>query len=109
MVPGGQEVYVDNKGALRFSQAHSAYLGPDASRGPFVYTAPEPNGNGLGQWTYTGQGASGFMACPTDNKWQVFAALQNATVPGGDVNQCLGFSALAAKSNLNGTAAWEYI
>ena len=85
-------------------------MGPGASRGPFVYTPPEPNGNGLGSWTYTGQGADGFMACPTDdNMWQVFADLDTATVPGGDVKQCLGCSALTSDPKPNGTAAWEYV
>ncbi|KAJ6066701.1 uncharacterized protein N7446_003738 [Penicillium canescens] len=73
-VPGGQQVYIDPNGALSFTQAHSANIPAGSSYGPFV----------------------GFMACPTeDNRWQVFGALANATVPKGDVNECLGFSAMA--------------
>jgi hypothetical protein len=57
---------------------------------------------------YSGWGASGFMACPTeDSKWQVFAALQNATVPSGNVQDCLGFSAIATPTNETGNA-WQY-
>lgn len=49
------------------------------------------------------------MACPTDDKsrWQVFAAVKNATVPLDDVEKCLGFSAMAI--TYKGEApAWQY-
>lgn len=53
-------------------------------------------------------GADGFMACPTqDHRWQVFVAMQNATVPSGNVNDCLGFSALALTYN-GDIPAWQY-
>jgi hypothetical protein len=49
------------------------------------------------------------MACPTDDaRWQVFAALQNATVPGGDVSACLGFSAIALTYE-GDVPAWQYV
>lgn len=106
-VPGGQQVYVDPKGAVRFTSPHSAYMPPGSVTGPFEYTAPVPNGNNLGSWTFKGQGASGFMACPTEDKrYQVFAARKDAEVPGNDTSKCLGFN--AATSQFNGTAAWEY-
>jgi hypothetical protein len=108
-VPGGQQVYVDRSGALRFTSPHSAYMPPGSSTGPFTYTP----GNPIGHYVYTGQGASGFMACPKQvgdgKQWQVFAALKNATVPGGRVADCLGFDAMAVQSGRNGSAAWEYI
>lgn len=97
---------------------------PGSSQGPFKYTP----GQSLGTWTYSGQGASGFMACPVPQanatavsrrastapapapRWQVFAALQNATVPTGRVGDCLGFDALAVGLNVSsGHLAWEYI
>ncbi|KAJ5475757.1 hypothetical protein N7475_001486 [Penicillium sp. IBT 31633x] len=120
-VPGGQAIYVDPKGALRFTSPHSAYEPAGSSDGPFAYTP----GTSFGHWTYSGQGASGFMACPTTNgtagyrrsrrgaapapKWQVYAALKNATVPSGNVDDCLGFDALAVSVNSTAPAAWEYI
>lgn len=105
MVPGGQQVYVNPEGALSFTQAHSAYIPPGSAVGPFKY---EP-GENFGHYTFNGWGASGFMACPAeDDKWQVFAALQNATVPSGDVADCLGFSAMAVTGNQT-AAAWQYI
>ncbi|PWY86921.1 hypothetical protein BO70DRAFT_360648 [Aspergillus heteromorphus CBS 117.55] len=104
-VPGGQEVYVNPSGALSFTVPHSAYIPAGSSLGPFVYTP----GTEFGSWTFNGWGASGFMACPTeDSKWQVFAAVSNATVPSGNVDDCLGFDALGVPTN--GTAAaWEYL
>jgi hypothetical protein len=49
------------------------------------------------------------MACPTaDNRWQVFAALSNATVPSGNVADCLGFSAIALPYQ-GDVPAWQYI
>jgi hypothetical protein len=49
------------------------------------------------------------MACPADGgRWQVFAALGNATVPHGDVEECLGFSAVALPYT-GETPAWQYI
>ncbi|OQE34802.1 hypothetical protein PENCOP_c015G07731 [Penicillium coprophilum] len=120
-VPGGQAIYIDNKGALRFTSPHSAYEPAGSSDGPFVYTP----GSSFGHWSYNGQGASGFMACPTSNntatyrrsrrgaaaapKWQVFAALKNATVPTGKTGDCLGFDALAVAVNTTTPVAWEYI
>lgn len=95
---------------------------PGSSQGPFAYTPGQP----LGTWTYIGQGASGFMACPVPQaqtrttavsrrsdstpRWQVFAARKNATVPTGSVRDCLGFEALALGVNVSSShLAWEYI
>ncbi|KAB8273009.1 hypothetical protein BDV30DRAFT_211330 [Aspergillus minisclerotigenes] len=104
-VPGGQQVYVDPQGALSFTQAHSAYIPEGSAVGPFTYKPGEQ----WGYYSFNGWGASGFMACPTeDNRWQVFAAVQNATVPKGNVADCLGFNALAPKAAKE-AAAWQYI
>jgi hypothetical protein len=107
MVPGGQAIFVDPKGALRFTAPHSAYEPAGSSDGPFTYTP----GNSFGHWSYEGQGASGRRsrrnaAAP---KWQVYAALQNATVPSGSVSDCIGFDALAVADNSTVPATWEYI
>ncbi|KAF9884876.1 hypothetical protein FE257_000943 [Aspergillus nanangensis] len=121
MVPGGQQIYVDNHGALTFTIPHSGYIPPGSSVGPFEYEPAAP-GQVIGHWYYTGQGASGFMACPVpvanategaalqkSPQWQVYAALKNATVPSGNVGDCLGFSAMAVARNTTTPAAWEYI
>ncbi|KAJ5373000.1 hypothetical protein N7517_005006 [Penicillium concentricum] len=105
MVPGGQQVYVDPNGALSFTQAHSANIPQGSSRGPFHYAADEP----WAHYSFAGWGATGFMACPTDDsRWQVFAAIQNATVPHGNVAECLGFSAVALTYD-GEVPAWQYI
>lgn len=107
-VPGGQRVYVNPDGALSFTQAHSAYIPPGSALGPFEYVP----GDRFGRYLFTGWGASGFMACPNlDRDWQVFAAVQNASVPSGDVRDCLGFEALAIPWDGEGgfdVAAWQY-
>ncbi|GLA61616.1 hypothetical protein AtubIFM55763_007883 [Aspergillus tubingensis] len=108
-----QEIYVDPTGALKFVEAHTTYMDPGASTSTFCYSP----GTSYGQWTYTGLGASGFMACPLDEDeevnggaWQVFAAMKNATVPSGNVSDCLQFEALAYPwvSNESSIAAWQY-
>ncbi|KAJ5194289.1 hypothetical protein N7491_001626 [Penicillium cf. griseofulvum] len=105
MVPGGQQVYIDPNGALSFTQAHSANIPEGSVRGPFHYTADEP----WAHYSFAGWGATGFMACPTDDdRWQVFAAIQNATVPHGNVDECLGFSAVALTYD-GEIPAWQYI
>ncbi|KAJ5698948.1 hypothetical protein N7462_000953 [Penicillium macrosclerotiorum] len=112
VVPGGQSIYVDPSGALSFTSPHSGYIPPGSSQGPFQVKP----GQNFGSWTYSGEGASGFMACPvpavsaTAASRHVFAALQNATVPTGKVSDCLGFDALAVNVNVTSDAlAWEYI
>jgi len=107
-VPGGQQVYVSPQGALGFTQAHSAFIPPGSSLGPFDYTPGIP----FGQYTFTGWDADGFMACP-DSKddpktWQVFANIQNATVPTGDIDDCLPFLA-KTRVFYGGPNAWQYV
>ncbi|OJJ67902.1 hypothetical protein ASPBRDRAFT_47403 [Aspergillus brasiliensis CBS 101740] len=108
-----QEIYVDPTGALKFVEAHTTYMPTGASTSTFCYTP----GTTFGHWTYTGLGATGFMACPVDEDeevnggaYQVFAAMANATVPSGDVSDCLGFDAVAVEwvSTGGSAAAWQY-
>jgi hypothetical protein len=106
-VPGGQQIYVNPQGALSFTQAHSIYIPTGSSYGPFNYSPGQP----FGHYTFEGWGATGFMACPNTvgnpSSWQVFAAIQNATVPTGDVSDCLGFDAAAIAYN-GSVPAWQY-
>jgi hypothetical protein len=88
--------------------AHSIYIPSGAQQGPFSYEAGEP----FGTFSTSAFGATGFMACP-DNatepaRWQVFAAIQNATVPTGDVDDCLGFDAATVEYE-GDIPAWQYI
>ena len=110
-VPGGQIVYVTATGRLGFTQAHSSAVPTGAATYPFNLT-PEPQ---FGHFSFTGLGATGFLACPTKAgtaPWQIFAnvkGLNDADVPGGAVNKCLGFSALAPNYTASGPAAWQYV
>ena len=52
------------------------------------------------------------MGCPDDGDdpktWQVFANIQNATVPTGDIDDCFPFVANTLPFNQN-PAAWQYV
>ncbi|RAL13314.1 putative IgE-binding protein [Aspergillus homomorphus CBS 101889] len=128
-VPGGQQVYIAPSGALAFTQPHSANIPAGSVVGAFSYS--QKPGATFGYWTLEN---SGLIACPvpaaaaaadacssavpsatptpgaanTASKWQVFAAWGNATVPSGNVRDCLGFDALAVGRN-GSAAAWEYL
>ncbi|KKK17203.1 hypothetical protein AOCH_006970 [Aspergillus ochraceoroseus] len=90
VVPGGQQIYVSPEGALKFTQAHSAYI-PTVPLSVPLNTRPAPP-----------DPPSATTSTP------VFAALQNATVPSGSVDDCLGFSALAVPTDDAGNT-WQYI
>ncbi len=105
-MPGGQQLFVTPHGEIGYTQAHSAYIPSGSVLCPFTYykelNAP------VGVLSTQAFGARGFMACPTGgDTWQVFANLNNATVPQRNVSECLGFDALAIDSTQN-YAAWEY-
>lgn len=136
-VPGGQQLYVLPTGEVKFAPAHVETIPTGAALGPFVYTpgpaaaaagaVPPAAGDAQGSYTFTGFGADGFMACPvtvpipapsgsttgsTTIRWQVFAAMENATVPSGKVEDCFPFDAVAtlwAEVGGGKFAAWEYV
>lgn len=67
------------------------------------------HGTPFNHLTFKGFGAEGLMACPTKTpRWQVFAAMHNATVPLGNVNDCLRFDALAI-TYTGPVPAWQYV
>ncbi len=98
-------------GRLGFTQAHSGYVPAGAALGPFTVT-PGPS---FGTFSFSGLGATGFLACPTKNgtaPWQIFAnvkGLNDTDVPGGCVKDCLGFAALAPNYSAGRPAAWQYV
>ncbi|EXJ86368.1 hypothetical protein A1O3_03319 [Capronia epimyces CBS 606.96] len=106
IVPGGQQLYVTPRGEIGYTQAHSSFMPNGSLPCPFTYyKAP---GAPLGLLSTQAFGADGLMACPTDgDAWQVFANLRNATVPQGNVSQCLGFDGLALDYP-ELFAAWQY-
>lgn len=89
-VPGGQDIFVARNGALGFSRAHGNYLPDGATGGPFKATF-NSIGRVLGQFTFSGNGSSGWLACPIaeEGPWQVFTAIEgldDGDVPGGCVS-----------------------
>ncbi len=116
-VPGGQQMYVEETGALGFTQAHSAaipegaVLGGFTTRGYFGFTGLEtvPNSNTAG---------STLLACPVVANgtgpglvYQVFAnisGLSDADVPDGNVADCQGFVADILSTEQT-PGAWEYV
>jgi hypothetical protein len=79
-----------------------------SQQGPFDWFKGSP----FGRYSTTSFGAEGFMACPDysakTTAWQVFAAIKNATVPTGNVSDCLGFDALTT-SYSGSIPTWEYV
>ena len=101
-------MYITPGGEIGYTVPHSGLIPPRTLNCPFSYTkAP---GAYIGRLLMFDApfGATGLMACPTRTQgiYQVFANLQNATVPLGNVSQCLGFDALAA--DVPDIGAWEY-
>jgi len=106
VVPGGQQIYVTPHGEIGYTQAHSSFRPVGSILCPFVYRKRQDAP--FGMLSTQAFGATGFMACPTEgNTWQVFANMQNATVPGGNVTDCLPFGAIALDS-AQAFAAWQY-
>ncbi|KIW10198.1 hypothetical protein PV08_11159 [Exophiala spinifera] len=107
VVAGGQQIYVTRNGEIGYTEAHSAFRPAGSVLCPFRYqkNAQAP----FGRLTIDAFGSDGFMACPTEESgiWQVFANMANATVPRGNVSQCLGVDAIAIDSSQL-FAAWQY-
>lgn len=108
-VPGGQAIYVRSDGSFGFTQAHSARYPAGALIGGDL-TYSKTDGAQLGSLGTRAFGATGFMACPTEDQgYQVFAAIGNATAPESDLAACLGFDALTVDETDSERGAWQYI
>ncbi|QKX57177.1 uncharacterized protein TRUGW13939_04285 [Talaromyces rugulosus] len=107
-VPGGQALFVKSSGAVSYTSPHSISMPSGSQQGPFDWVKGSP----FGRYTTTSFGADGFMACPdystNTTAWQVFAAIKNATVPTGNVEDCLGFDALTTPYS-GSIPTWEYV
>ncbi|KAL1301852.1 hypothetical protein AAFC00_006037 [Neodothiora populina] len=96
MAPGGQEVYVDRTGALRFTVAHSASKGRHSLTSGFALV------NAGLRLQFEGQE---WLACPVEgvkNGYKVYAA----AVTTDNSHHCLGFQWRVAPST--GLPAFEY-
>ncbi|RAL02652.1 putative IgE-binding protein [Aspergillus ibericus CBS 121593] len=138
-VPGGQQIYILSTGALSFTPPHSTYMPPGSITGPLTYTPGTPYGHwnytsGFMACPVRGNAStsSSITVRPTStptptrtsgsvtpsptpgsggSRWQVYVAWRNASVPGGNVDECLGFDPLAYRwgRGVGEVAAWEYI
>ncbi|OOF91230.1 hypothetical protein ASPCADRAFT_134635 [Aspergillus carbonarius ITEM 5010] len=136
-VPGGQQIYILPSGALTFTPPHSAYIPSGSVTGPFTYTPGTPFGHWnytsgfmacpvRGNTTTSSSvsvrptptptrplGTGSVTPSPTPGsgggRWQVYASWRNASVPGGRVDECLGFDPMAYVWRGGNVAAWEYI
>jgi hypothetical protein len=96
VVPGGQQVYIDTDGAVKYTQAHSAAI-PEGAIVTGWTTSP---GNGFGILSNSN---GGFVACPSENNsWKVYIGLECVEFD----SACLGFDALT--SNTTEAGAWQY-
>lgn len=94
------QVYIDPTcGAVKYTQAHSAFIPAGAITDGFVFT----QGPSFGTLSW----GQGFVACndTEDGIWSVYAVLPNVTLPAAP--RCLGFDAIA--TNETKPAAWQYI
>lgn len=113
-VPGGQRVYVAPTGELGFTRAHSASIPPGSTQDGFTLSSTLATTQ-LASLGFSKLGATGFLACPAGPNgtapFKVFAnvsALKDADVPGGSLNACIGFDALAGEYTESVSAAWQY-
>jgi hypothetical protein len=107
-VPGGQYLYSNPyDGSIGYTIPHSSLI-PVGSMGcPFQHDAGR--GNNYGILTPRDTNAAGFMACPElEHGWRIYLDIDNATVPTGNVSDCLSFGALTMSAT-NDSAAWEYL
>lgn len=112
---GGQQVYLDPDGSLRFTASHSAAIAPGSISCPLK---SEIFNSELSEVLVSGFGATTFMACPMINstrvpeQWQVYANIPNATVPllHANSSSCLAFEAIGVKVDLGDSpAAYGYV
>ncbi|KAL9582185.1 MAG: hypothetical protein Q9212_003439 [Teloschistes hypoglaucus] len=81
-LPGGQRNYVSFTDVLGFTQAHSGLILDGAALQTFNATVG-PESGPLGQFTFEGLGATGFMACPvakTKDPYQAFADVKSLKI-----------------------------
>ncbi|KAJ6255813.1 hypothetical protein Dda_9423 [Drechslerella dactyloides] len=109
-VPGGQQVYIDPKGALSYTQAHSAAIPPGSITTCFR-VMNSPNDNNI---LFFSNGEGDFVACPVapeTGPYQVFVnikgGLKSEDVPSGNTADCLGFTAAGGPAQEQ-VSAWQY-
>lgn len=81
-MPGGQQVYIEKFGAMKFTPAHSSFDPNNGVADKFQYAPGTP----YGSLTTSALGADFlFSACPVagqNNVWQVYAYARDGEKPG---------------------------
>lgn len=98
-VPGGQEVYIAQDGALGFSLAHT----PPGSEAIASKGFAKSEGRLFGGLSYVD---GGFFACPVEGSptvWQIFVNISHFRQSWS----CVSFDVLTV--NTTGIGAWEYV
>jgi len=98
-VPGGQHVYVDPAGALRYTLAHSGHVVEGAVASGFAYDAAARElrfqGKAAGGW------ADGFVVCERQEGWLLFVKTDVV----GENCVSVGIATVDAPAE---AAAWQY-
>lgn len=98
VVPGGQQTYWQNNGALAFTQAHSAATYNLSYYGSSVFEGG----------AYFGPNNEQLTACPSGDSgsvWQVFARLAGLTF----ADDCVDFYAVVHDEPSGTLGAWQYV
>lgn len=114
MVAGGQQIYLNPDGSLRFTATHSMAMAPDSIQCPLAFADVTTD---VSEVTVHGFGATSFAACPMLNstrvpeQWQVYVNIRNASVPLPDatISSCLEFEAVGVRFVGETPAAYGYV
>ncbi|OJJ80046.1 uncharacterized protein ASPGLDRAFT_135660 [Aspergillus glaucus CBS 516.65] len=104
-IPGGEHIYVDPNGHVRYTGGSDSHMEPGSSTNGFSQVERE--------WNYKANGADGFLACPFrggNDIWEVFVNAKNITTYRG-VDACHPFKAQTTpwqSSDGRDFAVWSY-
>jgi hypothetical protein len=87
-VPGGQRVYVAHDLSIGYTSPHSAVEPEGSIECLDVNRDTDPGAQTLTLWS-TAFGANGFMACPVDGRWELFAQEWNGPNAYGSHMRCI--------------------
>ena len=87
-VPGGQRVYVAHDLSIGYTSPHSAIEPEGSIECLDVNRDTDPGAQTLTLWS-TAFGANGFMACPVDGRWELFAQEWNGPNAYGSHMRCI--------------------
>jgi hypothetical protein len=107
-VPGGQRIYVSHDLSIGYTSPHSA-MQPEGSVDCLdVDRDANPGSQSLTLWS-TAFGANGFMACPVDGRWELFAQQWNGPNAYGNSMRCIWMD-VTCQYYLDNTnpSAWTY-